>query len=348
MAVNLVVGMVTIIFFAQSLAIPANFGDCLNALFQTAGLRSQQIPLYVQRFRSNGLSEDVFTGLSLVELVKLLQSKSLNITHAGDVFRLHSCVSGRGNCVLHPYCDNGGRCVFSDVTKSHTCQCTPDFTGTRCEEHSPDRLSKLEETVERLSHLTSNVGVSYTRWGKNSCNASSGSQLVYNGDIAGDLYTHVGGASNYVCLPEEPQYGAYQPGVQGQAYIFGTELETSAESNIAPYHGLHDNNPKCSVCHVPGRYAQIMIPGKNTCPPSWSREYHGYLMTAHHGHKRTEYICVDRHPDVVRGEARGTEGALLYFVEATCTNGLPCPPYVAEKELTCVVCTRWQATVNSS
>ena len=40
------------------------------------------------------------------------------------------------------------------------------------------------------------------------------------------------------------------------------------------------------------------------------------------------------------------DGGLLYHVEASC-NGLPCPPYVAEKELTCAVCTKPSEPANS-
>ena len=56
--------------------------------------------------------------------------------------------------------------------------------------------------------------------------------------------------------------------------------------------------------------------------------------------KRTMYECVDSSPDVVPGQAHNNGGtAVFYHNEASC-NGLACPPYVAEKELTCVVCSK--------
>ena len=56
--------------------------------------------------------------------------------------------------------------------------------------------------------------------------------------------------------------------------------------------------------------------------------------------KRTMFECVDSSPDVVRGKASdNADAAVFYHNEASC-NGLACPPYTAEKELTCVVCSK--------
>ena len=82
-----------------------------------------------------------------------------------------------------------------------------------------------------------------------------------------------------------------------------------------------------------------MIPAKTTCPPSWTQEYYGYLMSEYHGHYRTMFECVDSDPESVPGSAANTDGALFYFVESTC-NGIACPPYVDGKELACTVCTK--------
>ena len=84
-----------------------------------------------------------------------------------------------------------------------------------------------------------------------------------------------------------------------------------------------------------------MIPAKTQCPSTWTREYSGYLMSTHidSNHHRTMFECVDRNPDTVAGGAPDTHGAVFYHVEANC-NGMACPPYDAQKELTCVVCTK--------
>ena len=47
----------------------------------------------------------------------------------------------------------------------------------------------------------------------------------------------------------------------------------------------------------------------------------------------------DHQPESVPGlDGHDDNNALYYHVEATC-NSLSCPPYDAEKEVTCVICT---------
>ena len=62
-------------------------------------------------------------------------------------------------------------------------------------------------------------------------------------------------------------------------------------------------------------------------------------MTDYRGRHRTASACVDKNPERVPGEAADTNGALFYNIEAAC-NGILCPPYDPEKELTCAVCTK--------
>ena len=64
-------------------------------------------------------------------------------------------------------------------------------------------------------------------------------------------------------------------------------------------------------------------------------------MAAHDGHNgRTLFECIDHQPESVPGlDGYDDNNALYYPVEATC-NSLSCPPYDAEKEVTCVICTR--------
>ena len=200
-----------------------------------------------------------------------------------------------------------------------------------------DRLGRLEASVLELSIVTSSLGVSYTHWGKQSCNATSGAILVYNGYMAGQFYTHAGGGSNHLCLPFDPQYSNFHAGRDATGLIYGAEFQAQY---VAGYEGIVDQNPTCSVCHVAGRSSQIMIPARYTCPPSWTLEYHGYLMSEHHTSIRSEFICVATHPDLVRGKSSNTNGVLLHFVEVDCGFGIDCPPYSGEKELTCAVCTR--------
>jgi len=64
-----------------------------------------------------------------------------------------------------------------------------------------------------------------------------------------------------------------------------------------------------------------------------------YAGTAYREHYRSMFECVDKNPDSLPGSAANTDGAQFWHTEASC-NGLPCPPYDPQKELTCAVCTK--------
>ena len=56
-------------------------------------------------------------------------------------------------------------------------------------------------------------GITYVRWGKTSCPSVLGTELLYSGVAAGCLFSNMGGAANYLCLPNNPVYGQFRPGV---------------------------------------------------------------------------------------------------------------------------------------
>ncbi|XP_031562347.1 short-chain collagen C4-like [Actinia tenebrosa] len=180
-------------------------------------------------------------------------------------------------------------------------------------------------------------GVQYVRWGRTTC--PSGASLLYRGRIGGENHAHKGGGANYVCLPETPKYGRYKNGHQNAGYMYGTEYEVNTYNPFTKGH-LHDHEAPCAVCYVTKRSAKMMIPATYECPAGWTREYHGYLMSAYHNHPHpTQYICVDNDAEGVPGTHANLNGALLYPVEGVC-GSLPCHPYVTGRELTCAVCTK--------
>jgi len=178
-------------------------------------------------------------------------------------------------------------------------------------------------------------GAVYTRWGKTSCPNVTGTELVYAGRAGGTLFSHRGGAANYLCMPDDPDYFAFIAGVQGSNPVYGAEYQ----SNPGTYPAFHDHNVPCAVCHTSTRGAVTMIPAKTKCPSTWTLEYTGYLMSDDFAQHTTMYECVDRNPDSVPASVANTNGALFYNVEASC-NGMACPPYDPQKELTCAVCTK--------
>lgn len=52
----------------------------------------------------------------------------------------------------------------------------------------------------------SNGGLVYTRWGRTTCPSTKGTQLVYKGRAAGSRAHAKGGESNYLCMPDTPEY----------------------------------------------------------------------------------------------------------------------------------------------
>ena len=182
-----------------------------------------------------------------------------------------------------------------------------------------------------------NGGVVFTRWGRTTCPTTNDTELLYKGKAAGSCHDQTGGGANYICLPNQPEFLSYTPGVyQWQSYIYGAEYETYG----GPLGPLQDHNVPCVVCYVSTRVSYLMIPAKVTCPKTWTTEYQGYLMAEQYNHKRnTVYECVDKDAESIPGSAASTNGALFYHAQTQC-NGLLCPPYDKEKELACVVCTK--------
>ena len=180
------------------------------------------------------------------------------------------------------------------------------------------------------------AGVTYTRWGRTTCPEVSGTELVYAGRAAGTHYTQKGGAADYICLPPDPDYLTEKNGVQGYSPLHGAEYQSGTNQPLS--HLLNHNVP-CAVCFVSTRAAMLMIPAKTQCPTSWTQEYVGYLMTERYSHYRSVFACVDKDSESIPGGDGDQDGALFYHVEATC-NGILCPPYDTERELTCAVCTK--------
>ena len=174
-------------------------------------------------------------------------------------------------------------------------------------------------------------GLVYTRWGRTSCPTTSGTTLVYSGRAGGSYLSNPGGGANYLCLPDDPEYSS-TPFGYGYVLVYGAEYEAIAD--------VHNQNVPCAVCHVATRSSYLMIPAKYSCPSSWTREYHGYLVAERHTHENNKvFECMDASPERVRNGDGNQDGALFYYSKAQCV-GLQCGPYNANYALTCAVCTK--------
>ena len=181
-------------------------------------------------------------------------------------------------------------------------------------------------------------GAVYTRWGRTSCPSGQGTELLYSGRAGGTRHSHKGGAANILCLPDDPQYSRYESGVRGLSLISGVEFQIYTGE---PFGSVDNHNMPCAVCYTSSRVTVLMIPAKLTCPTNWTTEYTGYILTNHRSYNgRYLYECIDQAPESVPGlDGHDANNAFFWHVEATC-NSFSCPPYDAEKEVTCVVCTR--------
>ncbi len=206
-----------------------------------------------------------------------------------------------------------------------------------------DQIAELKAALSAAgtSPGTGNGNVSYIRWGRKTCPESA--SLIYKGYAASGAYNHMGGISSNVCLTDNPVFAneAVDDGNQDAALLYGTEYET-ASYGIEPLKGLHDFEAPCAVC-LKQAAVSLMIPGTTQCPADWNKEYEGYLMGTRYNQSSThEVACVDVDPEKVKesdSAATNENGNLWYPTEAEC-GALPCPPYVQNRELSCVVCTK--------
>ena len=187
--------------------------------------------------------------------------------------------------------------------------------------------------------MGSGSGVVYIRWGRTTC--PDGAKRVYYGRGAGSHYGTKGGTSDHLCLPETPQYKNFYSSLSYLPELYGVEYDLDEGTSSLLRHLFQADMP-CVLCSVSTRSKMIMIPARYECPSDWNREYSGYLMSGaeHSGHVGSKStICVDGESEAVPRSETNTNPAIVYFMRAVC-NGLPCPPYEANKLLTCAVCTQ--------
>ncbi|KAL8577845.1 hypothetical protein ACOMHN_054594 [Nucella lapillus] len=191
--------------------------------------------------------------------------------------------------------------------------------------------AKQATTQATLKTLKSNrkSGSTFIRWGRKTCNNAS--HLVYSGVAGGSWFDHPGAAANPLCLTLTPQFDTTRAHPTAHALLYGAEYQH--------FHNHHDHDVPCSVCRVP-QSTTIMIPATRACPKGWTTQYAGYLSAGHHGHKAaSQYVCMDGDPENASSGHRNDNGYLFYYTVTRC-GSLPCPPYVHNKVVLCVVCSK--------
>ncbi|SEH08904.1 hypothetical protein [Candidatus Venteria ishoeyi] len=207
-----------------------------------------------------------------------------------------------------------------------------------------DKVNTLQAQVNAASPAQgSGTGyTTYVRWGRKSCPGDAA--LVYKGYVAGGHHTQPGGSSKNLCLTDTPTFDNenVNDANHDRALIYGTEYQTGG-GGIASLESLEQHDAPCAVCLKSQASVTLMVPGTLQCPENWNLEYQGYLMGEHHTHPHNnDVICVDKNPETIKDASTSpvdSNGNLWYPVEAEC-GSLPCPPYVQNRELSCVVCSR--------
>ena len=116
--------------------------------------------------------------------------------------------------------------------------------------------------------------------------------------------------------------------------MYGAEYN----SNFWAANSVNEDVP-CALCRTT-QTTTVMIPGTNVCNNGWNREYYGYLAAGYHSHHAaSSFVCVDVNPQYLNSGLGDQNAKLFNNVLAKC-GSLPCPPYINNYPLTCVVCSK--------
>ncbi|XP_062619738.1 short-chain collagen C4-like [Saccostrea cucullata] len=207
----------------------------------------------------------------------------------------------------------------------------PQYFENRLQEME-SKIQSLTREVETLRANNSKAfgGATFVRWGKKSC-PDADSELVYWGYTGGSPYSQTGGAAEYVCLPRDPTFHNI---LSSSSSIYGSEYQGNFVS------GIHNDDVPCAVCRSLRSTSVIMLASREHCYSGWKTEYSGFLASGAMSHvAASQFVCLDRYPEVLDHSSADEDGKLFYIVSAKC-GSLPCPPYKDGQQLYCSVCSK--------
>jgi len=176
--------------------------------------------------------------------------------------------------------------------------------------------------------------------------------MLSSGHMAGRHVREGGGGSNFLCLPEEPQWNNQSSAGEATGWLYGVEY--GFDGDRASFfstlntggHRLQRTPVPCAVCYVSQRSASVMMPASTSCPVGWTREYGGYIMSEHsfsentprHPRHATSFTCIDQAPEIATGGV-SRHNVAIHVVRLGCGT-LPCSKYPDDWVLVCIVCSR--------
>ncbi|XP_071133141.1 uncharacterized protein [Mytilus edulis] len=155
-----------------------------------------------------------------------------------------------------------------------------------------DMVAEKAQHARDIQNLLSRSST-YIRWGRDNCSGDN-TELVYSGYAGGEKYNNAGGASNMLCLTNNPEFS--DKSGSGRSFIFGTEFEGNQFASDS-----NDEDVPCALCRSGNTSSSVMIPGRKSCYAGWKEEYNGILASSANNHAPSPYLCVDAHPTYVNG-----------------------------------------------
>lgn len=181
--------------------------------------------------------------------------------------------------------------------------------------------------------IPEDFGDVFTRWGHLDCPDKS--TKIYSGVVGGAAHNHAGGGANPLCLSETPELPSqWRNADDNRAMLYGTEYKGYGATGMG---GKDAWDAGCALCAYKG-LASYESWGSRHCPDGYDKLYEGNVWAGHHGHRMSNYVCVDK---ALQGHFKnnkgGQGGAYWYMAEYEC-GSLPCDLFPSQMEPACAVC----------
>lgn len=205
-----------------------------------------------------------------------------------------------------------------------------------CSNRPGGYVANREATCGVCSSKDTRKSSVFTRWGRSHCPAKD--TLIYSGFVAGAYHSHSGSGGSMLCVRSQASYMDRSGKTQDSAQLFGFQYATTGYLGGSKYSSVNGYQIPCAVCENRRAVVTFTQFGSPDCPQGYVEEFSGYVFASYFrgSNYKTSHICVDRSPSYSRS---GNGHGIVYPVETEC-GSLPCPPYVQDRELICVQCSR--------
>ncbi|GFR01687.1 uncharacterized protein TNCT_248011 [Trichonephila clavata] len=215
-----------------------------------------------------------------------------------------------------------------------------DSIGKLNIEEGPEQQKKIVVAEKKMYGTGTGT---YVRWGSKECPNSPMIFKLDTGHMAATSNRGTGGASDYLCLPQNPVYPEEKPAFGNDASTF----VTGVKYGLLDDHPFTDHNARyfygkgvpCATCHLTNRTLVHVFPAEDVCPEDWIYEYSGYLMAG--SNLPGAHICVNDAPEAYEENIEEQQAHSLTLVHISEMNeGLPKPPYEKKAAVKCIVCSK--------